>query len=699
MARTLRLIFALVVALIGGLLIAPPAHAAGTNTVIYHVTDPDGAPIAFTGSIHVGGNSSGNSSTTGELTWNNVADGDYTFSVRSDSMDGYQLWYDGTASGSPTQPAPTQLAGGQTLTITLQFPRLATLSGTVTTSDGDPLPNLAVLVNRGGMVKNATTDADGHYNFGYMRAGNITMSTGSSGAWVAAAATPVTVPTSNTITQDFVLSRGASIDGTVTNAANAAPLGGVTVAAYTLPTVSYVNSTTTDASGHFHLDGLPGATYALRFEDPLGGSLRSYWWSGSAWSSDTATTKTVAAASDVTWNEAATFPNPADYPHSLAGTVTSTTGTPLAGVSMTADDGVTQVPTITDRNGRWALSTGDGSWTIRAEASVTLQSLDNETPWYPQYYATSGVADTPELATAVQVSGASVTDGLDLTLSRSARLTAAVNPSGSSDAVNAVWTPYTTGGAALPSTPADYQGNPLLRPGSYKLLVAGEYNGNALLPRWYGNAASFDAAPTLTLAAGDDVAGSTVSLHSDLAAVSAPTVTGTSAVGGTVTGTTGSWNLETGTTVTTTWTRGGTVLSSASSYQPTPADAGATVEYAVNATNSGFGHTFTKTVTVQVPVPVPASPAKLASKTTLKAKALGKKKVRLTLSVSAAVRASGTVTIRRGSVIVGTAKLVKGKATITVKRQPKGKKSYQATFNGSSQLATSTSKTVKVKVR
>ncbi len=52
MARTLRLIFALVVALIGGVLIAPPAHAAGTNTVIYHVTDPDGAPIAFTGWIY-----------------------------------------------------------------------------------------------------------------------------------------------------------------------------------------------------------------------------------------------------------------------------------------------------------------------------------------------------------------------------------------------------------------------------------------------------------------------------------------------------------------------------------------------------------------------------------------------------------------------------------------------------------------------
>lgn len=693
MARTLRLVLTLVIALIGGLLAAPAAQAAGANTVTFHVTDPDGAPIAFTGWIYTGGSGSGNNG-TGDLTWSNVADGDYDFAVSAASMDNLSLWYDGSATGSATRPATaTHLAGGQTLSITLQFPQLATLSGTVTNSDGDPLPNVAVLVNRGGSVKSTSTDANGHYTFGYMRAGNITMSTGNSGVWVAAAATPVTVPASGNATQDFVLSRSASIDGTLTNAANAAPLGGVTVAAFTMPTVSYVNSTTTDASGHFHLDGLPGATYALRFEDPLGGSLRWLWWSGSAWTPGTATTTSVAAAASVTWNESVTCPNPADYPHALSGTVTSTTGTPLAGMSITADDGSTQAHTITDRNGRWALSPGDGSWTVRAEASVALQLAETETPWYPQYYATSGVVDAPGLATAVPVSGTSVADGLDVMLARSARVRAPVSPSGNSDTVNAVWTPYTTGGAVLPSAPVDYLGNPLLRPGTYKLLVGGESNGNALLPRWYGNAPSFAAAPTLTLAAGDDVSGSDVSLASDLAVTTAPTVSGSAAVGGTLTATNGAWNLETGTTYATTWTRGSTVVSSASSYQPTTADAGATLSYSVTATNSAFGHTFTATSTVPVTV------AKVVSRTSVKAKALGGKKVRFTITVTGVVPPSGRVTVRRGSKVVGTATLSKGKATITVKRQPKGKKSYQATFNGSTTLATSTSKTVKVKVR
>ncbi len=462
------------------------------------------------------------------------------------------------------------------------------------------------------------------------------------------------------------------------------------MAAYSMPTVSYVNSGKTDATGHFHIDGLAGATYALHFDDPLGG-LHQWWWSGNAGTSGTATTKAVAASSQVTWNEAVTYPNPADGAHSLAGTVSDTNGAPLAGIVMTASDGSTSMQATTDRNGRWALGTGDGSWTIRAEASGVLQSMESATPWYPQYYASTGVADVAAGATAVSVSG-NTTNGLDVKLSRSSRVKVPVSAVGSSDSVTATWLPFTTDGSALPSAPTDYQGNPLLRPGSYKLLVAGEANGNPLLPRWYGDAAAVGAASTITVAAGDDVTGTPVSLASDLAPVSTPSITGTAVVGGSLVGTTGSWNLETGTTTATSWTRNGTPVATGPTYRPVAADVGANLQYTVTATNSAFGHTFTHSTAVPVTV-------KYVTKASLKAKALGGKKVKFIITVSGTVRASGTVTIRRGSVVVGTAKVVKGKATITVKRQPKGKKSYQATFNGSATLATSTSKTVKVKVR
>ncbi|MCE1174508.1 MAG: carboxypeptidase regulatory-like domain-containing protein [Propionibacteriales bacterium] len=691
MARTLRLVLALVLAVIGGLAITPPAHAVGTNTLVFHATDPDGAPLAITAWKYTGGNGGGNRSDTGDFTWNDVPDGDYFFGVSADTMDGTTVWYDGSPTGSTTKPAtPTTLSGGQTLTMNFQFPRLATLSGTVTTSDGDPLANLSVAYNRLGMVRGTTTDSSGHYSFGYVRAGSITLFAAGSGQWVRPDPVQVTVPASGNLDHPFVLAKGASIDGTLTNSADSSPLAGITVAAYSMPSVSYVNSAKTDAAGQFHIDGLAGATYALHFDDPLGGP-RYWWWSGDAGSPATATTKVVAASSQVTWNESITVPDPAGYPHSLAGTVTDTNGAPLAGIVMTGDDGATTVETTTDRNGRWALSTPDGSWTVRAEAGSTLQSLESVTPWYPQYYAGVGVADTAAQATVLPVSG-NTTDGLNLTLSRSARVRLAVTAAASSDTVTPTWLPFTADGSALPSAPVDYQGNPLLRPGNYKLLIAGEAGGNPLLPRWYGAAGSFSASPMLTLAAGDDVSGSGVSLAPELAPTSAPTVSGSATVGSSLTATTGSWNLETGTNLTATWTRNGTPVATGATYRPVSADVGASLQYTVTATNSGFGHTFTHTTSTPVTV-------KYASKTSVKAKALGGKKVRFTITVRGTVRVSGTVTIRRGSVVVGTAKVVKGKATITVKRQPKGKKSYKATFNGSTQVAASTSATTKVKVR
>ncbi len=151
-------------------------------------------------------------------------DGDYFFAASAASMDGSYLWYDGTTSGSLTKPATTtHLAGGQTLTITLQFPRLATLSGTVTTDVGDPLPNVPVSFNRLGSVRGTTTDSNGHYTFGYTRAGAVTVFTGSSGEWVRPDPVQVTVPSSGNAIQNFVLTKGASIDGIITNAANSAP--------------------------------------------------------------------------------------------------------------------------------------------------------------------------------------------------------------------------------------------------------------------------------------------------------------------------------------------------------------------------------------------------------------------------------------------------------------------------------------------
>jgi hypothetical protein len=692
MSRTLRLVFVLLAALIIGLLGAPAAQAVGTNTVVVHATDPDGGPVAITIWKYVGGNGAGNNSATGDYTWSGIEDGDYTFAVQATSMDGYQLWYDGTASGSPTQPSPTHLGGGQTVNITLQFPRLATLSGTLKTSDGDPVPNVAVGINRGGTVRNAHTDASGVYTFGYLRSGAVTIYTGTISGWVAATPEIITIPASGTATQNLTLTKAGSIAGSLVNDADSEPVAGVEVTAWTKASLSYAGTAHTDASGHFQLDGLGAGAHLLRYSDPWGGSLRSTWWSGNQWTSTGAAAIAVTEGATTTSDERLVYPDPAGYSHALSGTITDGTGAALAGIEVTAAQSGDSATAVTDRNGRWALSVAAGSWTVHAQSSTTRQASESATPWYPQYYAASGSADTAAAADHLSVVDGAALDGLNLALARSARLRVEVTtPSG--DGVSPGWRLATPAGVELPAPPTDATGYPLLRPGSYKLLVTGEAAGQALLPRWYGNAASAADATTVTVTAGDDPSGS-VSLASGLATVAAPSVSGTARVGSVLNGITGTWNLQTATTYALRWKRGATLVGSAATYTVRPADAGSALTFAVTATNTAFGRSFSTTASKTVTI------AKVASKTTLKTKALGGRKVRVSVVVAAAgLVPSGTVTIRRGSVVVARVKLSHGKATLTMKRQPAGNKTYRATFNGSTQLLTSVSGTRRVRVR
>ncbi len=692
MSRALRLVFVLLAALIGGLLVAPPAQAAGTNTVVFHATDPDGAPIAFTALIHVGGSGGGNTTETGQYTMTGIEDGDYTFSVQSAVMDGYRLWYDGTATGSTSQPAPTHLAGGQTIDFTVQFPRLATLSGTVATSDGDPVPNVAVLINRGGSVKSVRTDSSGRYDFGYMRSGALTLSSGTVSGWTAAPQEIITIPTNGGLTKNLTLTRAGSIEGILVNDADSAPLAGIEVTAWTKTSAGYAGTAHTDTTGHFRIDGLGATDFVLRYHDPLGGTVRSTWWSGNKETYPSATAIAVAEGATTTHNERLIYPDPAGYFHSLSGTVTDGTGAKLAGITVTATNGIDAPAATTDRNGRWALSVADGSWRVRAEASAALQSAEATPPWFPQYYAAGATADTSAAADQLSVSGGAAIDNLNLSLARSARMRIGVStPAG--DTVTPGWRLYTTGGAELPAPPTDVNGHPLLRPGSYKLLVTGEAGGEVLLPRWYAAAASAGAAATVTVAAGDDPT-SAVSLASGLSPVTAPSIAGPARVGSVLSGNTGAWNLQTGTNYAFSWKRGSASVGSAAAYKVVPADAGAVLTYAVTASNSAFGKSFSTTATNKVSI------AKLASKTSLKTKALGGKKVRFTITVTASGLApQGTVTIRRGSVVVARVLVVNGKAKVTVKRQPRGSKTYRATFNGSTQLLTSLSGKVRARVR
>jgi hypothetical protein len=718
MSRMIRLALALTLALVTGLLAPPPAQAAATNTVIVHATDPDGAPVGITLWKYMGGNGAGNSSATGNLTWAGIEDGDFDFAVQATSMDDYQQWYDGTAAGSATRPAtPTHLSGGQTLTINLQFPRLATLSGTVLGSDSSPVANLAVIINRAGTVKSVHTDAAGHYTFGYLRPGAISISTGGNANWAHAPEQIITVPTSGAAIKDFTLTKTGTMEGTLTNAADDLPLANISINAYTRigAAMSYAASTTTDALGHYKLTGLSEADHILQFGDTLGGGIRTSWYSGDADTPETATVIAVKAGLVTTHDEKLNYPDPSANQHTLSGTVTDPHGAPLPGISVTATAGADSVQTTTNRNGRWALLTPDGAWTVRAESGPVLQQAENwATPWHPQYYATTGTSDTPTSATTAMVATQAAVDSLDISLTRAARVRfdvrAATNPGG--DTLTPSWRAFSTAGAELAPPPTDANGWPLFRPGSYKVLITAELNGGVLLPRWYTAGTSSDTATPVTLTSGQDLdaTSSPVTLSDALAATSAPTISGTPTLGSTLTGGTGSWNLHTGTTFAVSWKRGATEVGTNTTYLVTPADAGATLTYTVTATNGVYGKVFVATSSrsafiAVTPTNPPTSPstttvAKAASKTSLKASSLKRKKVRFTIAVgSTGAVAQGTVTITRGSVVVAKVKLVKGKATIKVSRQPRGHQTYRATFNGSPQVLKSISAKVRLRVR
>ncbi len=82
--------------------------------------------------------------------------------------------------------------------------------------------------------------------------------------------TPITVSAGVTTTgKDFALAVGGLISGTVTNAADAAPLQGVQVQIYASSGGSLGNINT-DASGNYTTSGLPAGTYYIRTSNSLG---------------------------------------------------------------------------------------------------------------------------------------------------------------------------------------------------------------------------------------------------------------------------------------------------------------------------------------------------------------------------------------------------------------------------------------------
>lgn len=201
------------------------------------------------------------------------------------------------------------------------------------------------------------------------------------------------------------------------------------------------------------------------------------------------------------------------------------------------------------------------------------------------------------------------------------------------------------------------------------------------MEKWWVNADSPTEATPINAVAGQTVGGINLRPSNVLTARQAPQIVGIPAVGRPLTATPGTWSRNSGTEFTYTWMRGATVVGTGATYTPTVADFGQKLNVVVRAMNFDNAGQAASAQTDVVRYPADAKG---------KAKALSGRKVRFATKIVSAKQSpvKGKVVVMRGAKQVHKAvKLVKGKAVIVVKGQPKGKQTYTVVYKGNSLLS------------
>ncbi len=585
-----------------------PAVAAGTTSVTATASIAGDTTTALTGSFQVwaapfsqGG---GYPLSAGSRTLD-LADGDYKLGIQLDTMDGTTRYYKaGVPEGVVDRAAADVVTlDGTPFSVSLMFPQIAQLSGTVTNGDGDPMPGVFVGRNRLGSSTQRTTDSSGHYDFGYVQTGRTFVTVPGSGGW-AGVMQAVTIPASGPVVADLVMRAPATLAGAVADAVSGAPLAGIEVAAnlkvgsefYTL------GSATTDATGHWSVNGLQEGEFALGFSDPLEGYPRTY--SGGAPSLSGATLIPTTAGQSATHDEQLTEIDKDMTDRSLSGVVSDGAGTPIAGIEASAVDatGTAVTGDTSDRSGRFAMDVADGTYTLRFTEGYWLQSNPSGEPWFPEFYPDAWRASD---ATQVVVAGDSHPN-LDLALDRAGVLTTTVRGPGASTDLNAGYRVYAANGDLVAEdVPEVYDGaqlTVLVPRGTWKVLIMGrtpmDTNAVPLLSQWYGGGASLTSATALDFDPVTTLTGQPTTLPGKLKTTKAPHITGKPKVGKKLTVTKGTWNQMTGTTFSYTWLRGTKVVGHAASYVVKAGDRGKKLTAKVKATNGGLSTTVKKSVTV-----------------------------------------------------------------------------------------------------
>ncbi|MCX6563290.1 MAG: carboxypeptidase-like regulatory domain-containing protein, partial [Candidatus Aminicenantes bacterium] len=293
---------------------------------------------------------------------------------------------------------------------------------------------------------------------------------------------------------DAQLAVGGIIAGTVTNVSSAG-IQNVSAAAFD-STGAYVNSGSTDASGNYSIQGLPGGNYRLQFGTYSAGNYFPEWYNDKS-SLETADNIAVTPGSTTSGINAVLATAAA-----ISGTVTNAAGAGASSVFVTAYD-LSQFPVkdgMTDASGNYKIEgLPTGTYRVFFEAGYNTNDLS-------EWYNDKSSFDTADNI-SVTAGGAAV---INAQLAAGGIISGTVTAPGGSGISSVYVTVYDLKKSSTKSQQTNssgvyqVQGLPT---GSYKVFFQTLYASSNFAPEWYNDKSKFAAADPVSVTAGATTSG------------------------------------------------------------------------------------------------------------------------------------------------------------------------------------------------